>query len=281
MTTSLDDGSADDTLRELHGLADERLFVVQLSESRGVSHARNCGVRAATGRWIAFLDDDDLWSPHKLERQRQAAHDGSRRWACSGSVTVDDALRVLAGSPPPSGEEIAEMLPIRNCVPAGASNVLVERQLLNDAGEFDERLRHLADWDLWIRLASRGAPAVVPFPDVAYRLHGSNASDDAAAIDTELKIVEERSAATRNGRALDRAFVLRWAAWNLLRVGRRGAAARLYAKAAATGDPVSVARAVATVVDPGAVQRTMLRDTDLEWTAPAREWLSSIVRTSA
>ena len=277
----VDDGSSDDTLCALRGLEDRRLSTIHLPASRGVSPARNCGIRAATGRWIAFLDDDDLWSPEKLERQLQAVRKSGRRWVYSGSVTVDSTLMVIAGSPPPSADEVSDMLPVRNCVPAGASNVLVERQLLHDAGEFDERLRHLADWDLWIRLASRGVPAVVPFPDVAYRLHGSNASEDAEAIDTEINIVAHRNAVARNGREIDRAFVIRWAAWNLLRVGRRGAAARLYAKAAVHRDPVSVARALATAFDPGVVVRTMSRDTDLEWTAPAGEWLSSFAQTSA
>ena len=270
----VDDGSTDDTMSALSSISDLRLSVIHLSEARGVSHARNRGIRAATGQWIAFLDDDDLWSPEKLARQLQAARETGRSWACSGSVTVDAALQVIAGSPPPTPDVIADTLPLRNCVPAGASNVVVARQLLSAAGEFDERLRHLADWDLWIRLASRDLPAVVPFPDVAYRLHGSNASDDAEAIDGELNLIAERHASARDGREIDRAFVLRWAAWNLLRVGRRGAAARMYAKAAAQGDPVSAARAVAAVVDSGVVTRTLSRDTNLQWTAPAREWLS-------
>lgn len=271
----VDDGSTDDTMSALSSISDLRLSVIHLSEAHGVSHARNRGIRAATGQWIAFLDDDDLWSPEKLARQLQAARETGRSWACSGSVTVDAALQVIAGSPPPTPDVIADTLPLRNCVPAGASNVVVARQLLNAAGEFDERLRHLADWDLWIRLASRDLPAVVPFPDVAYRLHGSNASDDAEAIDGELNLIAERHASARDGREIDRAFVLRWAAWNLLRVGRRGAAARMYAKAAAQGDPVSAARAVAAVVDSGVVTRTLSRDTNLQWTAPARAWLSS------
>ena len=271
----VDDGSTDDTMSALSSISDLRLSVIHLSEAHGVSHARNRGIRAATGQWIAFLDDDDLWSPEKLARQLQAARETGRSWACSGSVTVDAALQVIAGSPPPTPDVIADTLPLRNCVPAGASNVVVARQLLNAAGEFDERLRHLADWDLWIRLASRDLPAVVPFPDVAYRLHGSNASDDAEAIDGELNLIAERHASARDGREIDRAFVLRWAAWNLLRVGRRGAAARMYAKAAAEGDPVSAARAVAAVVDSGVVTRTLSRDTNLQWTAPARAWLSS------
>ena len=274
----VDDGSTDDTTSALSSISDVRLRVIHLSEARGVSHARNRGIRAATGQWISFLDDDDLWSPEKLARQLQAARETGRCWACSGSVTVDAALRVIAGSPPPAPDVIADTLPIRNCVPAGASNVVVARQLLNAAGEFDERLRHLADWDLWIRLASRDLPAVVPFPDVAYRLHGSNASDDAEAIDGELNLIAERHASARDGREIDRAFVLRWAAWNLLRVGRRGAAARMYAKAAAQGDPASAARAFAAVLDPSIVQRRLGRALDHEFAHPTSDWLADFRR---
>ena len=56
----VDDGSTDDTRRVIHDIEDDRIRVVGHDEARGVSMARNSGIEAARGPWIAFLDDDDL-----------------------------------------------------------------------------------------------------------------------------------------------------------------------------------------------------------------------------
>src|SRR5205085_8739622 len=88
----VDDGSADDTVATIDRLADPRITVLRQPHAIGVSGARNRGVEAAAGDWIAFLDDDDLWSPDKLASQLAVARATERRWVCSGSVTVADNL---------------------------------------------------------------------------------------------------------------------------------------------------------------------------------------------
>ncbi len=67
----IDDGSTDDTGDV--AATDPRVLVIRNRESAGVSAARNRGIAAARGEWIAFCDDDDLWSPDKLNRQLTAA----------------------------------------------------------------------------------------------------------------------------------------------------------------------------------------------------------------
>ena len=68
------DGPDPATAAYLETCNDPRLRVVFLDEQRGGSDARNAGVRAACGEWIAFLDDDDEWLPEKLAHQMRAAH---------------------------------------------------------------------------------------------------------------------------------------------------------------------------------------------------------------
>jgi glycosyltransferase involved in cell wall biosynthesis len=270
----VDDGSAGGaTARALAGLADPRLAAIRHPHPLGVSAARNAGVAAARGRWVAFLDDDDLWAPDKLARQLAAAERLGRAWACSGSVSVAGAaLRVVAGAPPPGAAAIAAALPRRNVVPAGASNVVARADALARAGGFDPALRHMADWDLWRRLARLGPPAVVDEPDVAYRLHDGNASADSAAIAHEIARVEARA----GGAPVDRAFAHRWTAWNLMRAGRRGPAARAYLRAAAAGDVASVARAAVALAYPGVTRRPMARfGADPAWAARADAWLDA------
>src|SRR5580658_1461470 len=68
------DGPDPLTEADLQTFADPRLRVIFLDERRGGSDARNSGVRAACGEWIAFLDDDDEWLPDKIAQQMRAAH---------------------------------------------------------------------------------------------------------------------------------------------------------------------------------------------------------------
>ena len=65
----VDDGSADQTTARLSEVADARLRVLRLRTPQGGARARNLGISEARGQWIAFLDDDDVWSPKKLNLQ--------------------------------------------------------------------------------------------------------------------------------------------------------------------------------------------------------------------
>jgi hypothetical protein len=152
----------------------------------------------------------------------------------------------------------------------------VRADVLRDAGGFDPELRHMADWDLWMRLVRFGPPAVVSEPAVAYRLHGGNASADSEEIAAEVARIERRSAALRGGRPVDRAFAHRWAAWNLLRAGRRRAALAAYLNAVASGDVLSLGRAAVVLVAPGLARRRLARHgADAEWIARAHAWLET------
>src|SRR5262245_33388702 len=105
----VDDGSTDGT-RDAAGL-DPRVVILRNDIPAGVGSARNQGIAAARGEWIAFCDDDDLWSPDKLMRQLAAADDAGAQWVYGGDVNVDDGLRVLSGGPPPDPDTVLALLP--------------------------------------------------------------------------------------------------------------------------------------------------------------------------
>ena len=92
--------------RWLLDLDDPRIRLVRNESPRGESGARNRGLEETRGIWVAFLDDDDLWAPHKLARQLSALQSTRREWAYTGDVVVDGELRIVSGEPPPSPEEI-------------------------------------------------------------------------------------------------------------------------------------------------------------------------------
>jgi glycosyltransferase involved in cell wall biosynthesis len=269
----VDDGSTDDTAQVVSAADDGRVKMVRHPRATGVSAARNRGIAEASGEWIAFLDDDDLWAPDKLASQLDAARRTGRGWAYGGAVAVTSSLEVVSAGPPPTPERVAEGLPYRNMVPAGASNVVVRRDALERVGGFDPALRHMSDWDLWIRLGQSGLPAAVNAPVVAYRLHPGNASAQTWDIPAEMEVVERRYAALRRGAPVDRAYVYRWIAWNSLRSGNRREAVRAYARAVRAGDLKSIGRAAVGLARPQAIQASMRRGSHRLQEEAAAAWL--------
>ncbi len=224
----VDDGSRDPTLvsRAVARCGDPRLRVVRHHRSRGVSEARNRGITEARAEWVAFCDDDDLWSPDKLAAQLAAAEATGRSWVYAGSVNVSAGGRVVGGSPPPSPERVAEGLPQSNVVPGGCSSVLVAAWVLAAAGPFDPQLGPGADWDLWLRLLRTGPPACVPSPLVAYRVHAGNMSLDSGRMEADFRLL-----AARYG-TMSHAIFYRYMGWWSLRARRRRTALSYLAKAA-------------------------------------------------
>jgi glycosyltransferase involved in cell wall biosynthesis len=272
----VDDGSADATERVASAFADPRVRYVRRPVSEGVSAARNVGIAEASGRWIAFLDDDDLWAPTKLAQQIKVMTSSGRRWSYGGDVAVDGEYRILSGGPPRPPGEVVHQLERHDAVPAGASNVIVRADTLEAAGPFDPHLTSSEDWDMWIRLARHGPPDWVCRPLVAISYHGANASRDTEAMMRQLETVAERY-----GIPVDRARHHRWVAWNALLEGRRVDAARNYLRAVALGDVGSLARATVAVAAPGyAVRRAQPTAGERAWIAEARAWIDVLLEPS-
>jgi glycosyltransferase involved in cell wall biosynthesis len=212
----IDDGSTDDMGPVCAAFSDSRISMLRVEKPRGVSVSRNEGLERSATEWVAFCDDDDLWSPEKLERQVTAARNAGSDWAYAGCVHVNLELRVQNGIPPLPPQEMCRALLRYNAMPAGASNVLARPGVLKQLGAFDPSLTHVPDWDLWLRLAAHGAPAAVAAPLVAYRIHGGNASFRTDEMLEELGILERR-----HGLHADRSRFHRHLAHLCFRRGRR------------------------------------------------------------
>jgi glycosyltransferase involved in cell wall biosynthesis len=151
-----------------------RLTVVRHDRRRGVAAARNTGLARASGRWVAFCDDDDLWAPHKLATQLAAMADQpGADWSCCAAAFVNDELQLIAGEPAPGSGDVSELLCGMNAILAGGSGVVADSAVVRSVGGFDPGLSMLADWDLWLRLATRGPVVSVPAALVAYRMHAT------------------------------------------------------------------------------------------------------------
>ena len=278
----VDDASTDGTPVLLAGLRDERIRTIRHPGRRGVAAARNIGVDAAAGRWVAFLDDDDLWAPNKLSRQVDALLDSGARWVLDGAVVVDGRLRVIGAQPPPSVPNLASALLVSNVVPGGASGVVAERSLVVDAGGFDTSLALLADWDLWTRLALRAPAAALSQPLHAYQVHGGSMSARDRNGEAELRTVEEKYARDREARgvALNREAFAFWLADRRQRGHRRLAAADGYLRSAGhTGAVSACLHAAAALVWPGSIRHVSAvrgARVDEGWAAEAEAWLGPL-----
>ena len=262
----VDDGSRDETPARLADYGDPRVTVVRHGQSQGLARARNAGIARARGRWIAFLDDDDLWAPDKLARQIAAAEAAGAGWAYARAVLVDDQRAVIGTVPFPDADETTRRLPRWNLVPVGASNVIARADLVERVGAFDEQLTHLADWDLWMRFSAAAPVAACPDVLVAYTMHSSNMhSADTATAYGELERLEAR------GVDADRVLFARWVAWGHRRAGRRLAASRVYlASAVRDRDPGNAKRAARALLGARPLRRGRV-----EATAPDPGWLAA------
>jgi glycosyltransferase involved in cell wall biosynthesis len=155
------DGTDPQTEFTLAALADPRLRVVVLPECLGGSCARNAGVRAARGDWIAFLDDDDEWLPEKIERQMRVVWqmpDWFPVVSCRLIAQSPSASRVLPVRSYEPSQPLADYLFARTGFsdPGGlmqTSTLLAPRELLL-AIPFRDGLPMHQDWDWLLRVAS-------------------------------------------------------------------------------------------------------------------------------
>jgi len=164
----VDDGSTDATLEAL-GPFLSRIKFLRAPENRGVSAARNLGIAAARGEWLAFLDSDDLWLPDKLARQMAylATHP-DLLWCQTEEIWVRRGVRV---NPPRSCRKEGGRIflqSLERCL-VSPSAVILHRRLLEDHGGFDETLPVAEDYDLWLRLAWRHPVGLLPEPLVIKR----------------------------------------------------------------------------------------------------------------
>lgn len=143
----------------LRSATDGLAVTVLRHDGRRASRSRNLGLARATGEWVTFLDHDDVMLPHRLERMVSAGREQAALWVISHAERLDVVTTKR------TYEEAREVtlrdLLRHNAIPGGGSVPLMRRNAVVAVGGFDEHLRNAEDWDLWIRLAQQGKPAVL------------------------------------------------------------------------------------------------------------------------
>jgi GT2 family glycosyltransferase len=157
----VDDASTDGTIEALAPYA-SRLRLLRRASRGGVSAARNTGIKAARGQWLAFLDSDDLWLPEKLSCQMAYLAQHPDLLLCQTEETwVRRGLRV---NQPLTHRKVGGRIffaSLERCL-VSPSAVLLHRRLIEEHGGFDEDLPAAEDYDLWLRLSWRYEVGLLP-----------------------------------------------------------------------------------------------------------------------
>lgn len=188
-----DDGSTDETPAVVAGwsASDARFRHHRLSNGGSPGRTRNLGAEIARAPWIAFLDDDDLWLPEKLQRQHDALRDAPEAVLIFGRM---DRFGVETGpwpDPPAARRPDLRTLLLGNIVPC--STAVVRASVFRSLGGFDTSLRFAEDYELWMRLARVGALVAMPDILVRYRCHAAGLSRDEAQQVTCMTRILERA----------------------------------------------------------------------------------------
>lgn len=169
----VNDASTDETNDYLKSLTNEFDVVnIFIDKSRGGNYARNVGIKASTGEYIAFLDDDDYYLPDKIKKQMELIEDkGYQIVHCAKRIENILDGRVEYRDEIVGGERCGDLTrKVLYVIPATTSCLLCSKQLLFDVGLFDENLMFWQEYELSIRLAQICEFGLVNEPLVVYRI---------------------------------------------------------------------------------------------------------------
>ena len=180
----VDDGSTDETESLMRGYDSRVRYVRQ--ENSGVAVARNRGIEESRGQYVAFLDADDVWVPHKLERQLAALKKKTGLRACYAAFTLATSELSPTGinQSKRRASTLEDLLLMGNII-GTPSTVLCERSLFEEVSGFDTSFNYCADWEMWIRLAALTEFLYLDEPLVLYRQHDTNMSRNVSLLERE------------------------------------------------------------------------------------------------
>lgn len=198
----IDDGSTDDTYHKASSIKDSRIRIYQ-EFNKGVAATRNQGIQIAKGKYVAFLDADDLWNMEKLKNQVSFFESKEEKLGLIHSyyVEFDDLseyrpkpLKHLSGLKLEGN--IYEDLIVHNFI--ATLTVMVKKDVLNEVGGFDVTLSGPEDWDLWIRIARKYKVGYIDKSLARYRLNPSGLSKNVYKFEDQLWEVMEKHLLTSN-----------------------------------------------------------------------------------
>ncbi len=184
----IDDGSTDNTATVVKKLANEDKRINYIHQQNGgVSSARNHGYKLSKGKYIAFLDADDIWLPDNIGKKVEYLQsDPDTGLVHSDALLIDENDNSLEETKQgKSGYILDDLLLWKGtCIPA-PSSILVRREVLEEAGTFDTELSTSADQELFFRVAAKYKIGRVPEVTWHYRIHSQNMHSNIALMERD------------------------------------------------------------------------------------------------
>lgn len=193
----VDDGSTDNQFDLIFPFCVRDVRVRYIYQKNGgVSASRNSGFTHSSGKYIAFLDADDVWLPNNLSSKLDKFQQGNFGLVHSDGYLMDEHSELKPGLM--SGNEgylLKEMLEWKRTQIPGPSSILVKREVLCSAGLFDSGLSTSADHDFFLRVASNYAIGRVDYPTWKYRLHKNNMHKNIRLMEKDVLYVYKKASA--------------------------------------------------------------------------------------
>lgn len=171
----VDDSPSDYDLRdEVQSMMDalgERVKYIQHEKNMGACAARNTGLKAAEGEYIAFLDDDDEWLPEKIEKQLEKFSNQEIALVYCGYYVVDTCnnTKKVFQTTYRKGKVFGELI-YANFI-GSTSFPLIKKSVIEKLGGFDEKMKAAQDYEMWLRIAKEYKIDYVEEPLVNYYVH--------------------------------------------------------------------------------------------------------------
>ena len=179
----IDDGSIDNTADIVQEFAnkDSRMIYLKNEKNLGIQKSLNRGLKEAKGEYIARIDDDDIWiDPEKLRKQAEFLNANSDYVLVGTGVIMQNeaGLELFRFLNPESDKDIREKLLIKNCFIH--SSVVFRKDVAFKFGGYSEKqeVRHVEDYDLWLKLGTIGKLANLPNYSVRFTLRPGSISSE-------------------------------------------------------------------------------------------------------
>ena len=153
----VDDASQDHTCKVIHDFHEKKIRYIKHDVNKGIAAVRNTGLLNSTGKYIAYLDDDDEWLPKKLQVQVDLLEGRPTKVGLvySGYLRINRTTGEIERQylPQKMGKIVNNVL-VPNWIKT-TSNPLIRKECFDEVGLFDETLSPCEDWDMWNRISKK------------------------------------------------------------------------------------------------------------------------------
>lgn len=169
----VDDASNDNTVKLVEEYPSDIVKLVKCNKNSGAQTARNIGIKAAKGDWIAFQDSDDIWLPDKLEKQKEAIEKSNFEVCAGGGIWKKGDKEEYIFLNGKSGNVYKDILELKTYILY--PTLLIKKDLLEKIGYLDEKVEAYQELDTAIRLSKENRFVYVSTPLFIYNIHEGEA----------------------------------------------------------------------------------------------------------